>query len=51
MTETICIPKAEFELMKKEIKVLKESQIYKRLLEFENNLLKGKRFSRADLGF
>jgi len=50
-TETITIPKQEFRLMKEEIKTLRESSIYKRLLEFEQNISKGKKFHRADLGF
>jgi len=50
-TETVTIPKEQFETMKEEIKLLKESSIYKRLLEFEQNILKGRKLSRADLGF
>lgn len=49
-TETITIPKEQFETMKEEIKLLKESRIYKRLLEFEQNILKGRKLSRVDLG-
>ncbi len=51
MAETICIPKEEFNLMKEELKTLRESQIYRRLLEFEQNIVKGKKLTRADLGF
>lgn len=49
--ETIQIPKQEFELMKTEIAALRESKLYKRLLEFEENIASGKKFTRADLGF
>jgi|TARA_B100001971_G_C17999770_1_gene436675 hypothetical protein len=49
--ETVTIPKQEFELMKQQIETLKNSKIYKRLLEFEKNIAEGKRFTRKDLGF
>ena len=48
--ETVTIPKDEFEHMVREIEVLRESKLYKRLLEFENNISL-KRFTRKDLGF
>jgi len=48
--ETITIPKIRFEEMKREIKTLRNSRIYIRLLEFERNVLK-KRYTRKDLGF
>jgi hypothetical protein len=51
MTETICVPKEEFKIMKEELRTLRETQICKRLLEFEQNISKGKKFTRADLGF
>ena len=49
--ETITLPKDQFERMKREIEVLKNSRLYKRLLEFEENISKGKKFTRDDLGF
>ncbi len=51
MEEIVKIPKKEFEQMKIEIEILRNSEIYKRLLEFENNISKGKKFTRKDLGF
>lgn len=48
--ETITIPKIKFEQMQKEILLLKNSSVYKRLLDFEKNILQ-KKFSRKDLGF
>jgi PHD/YefM family antitoxin component YafN of YafNO toxin-antitoxin module len=49
--ETVTIPKQEFESMKRELESLRNSRLYQRLLEFENNIAKGKRFTRNDLGF
>ncbi len=49
--ETITIPKMEFEQLHKELETLRNSSLYKRLLEFEKNIVEGKRFTRADLGF
>ncbi len=49
--ETVTVPKEEFEQMKKEIELLKEGKLYKRLLEFEKNITEGKKFTREDLGF
>ena len=49
--ETITIPKMEFEQLHKELETLRNSSLYKRLLEFEKNISEGKRFTRADLGF
>jgi len=49
--ETITVPKEEFECMKREIELLRDASIYKRLLEFEGNIAKGKKFTRKDLGF
>ncbi|MBN2421350.1 hypothetical protein JXB27_03675 [Candidatus Woesearchaeota archaeon] len=50
MTETITIPKQEYEQMKTELKVLRHTKLYERLLQFEENILKAK-FTRSDLGF
>ncbi len=49
--DTVTIPKTEFEQMKTEIKTLRKSDIYLRLLEFELNIVRGKTFTRKDLGF
>jgi len=49
--ETVTIPKIELEKMEEEIKVLRNSRLYKRLLEFEQNISKGKKYTREDLGF
>lgn len=46
--ETVTIPREEFETMKKELKVLRNSNLYKRLLEAETNI-KGKKYTRKDL--
>ncbi len=50
-TETVVIPKKEFEQMQLEIKRLRNMSIYQRLLEFEQNILHGKKYTRKDLGF
>ena len=44
------MPKEEFEQLQREVVILRNSSLYKRLLEFEKNVGEGKRFSRADLG-
>jgi len=49
--ETITIAKEEFELMKRELKTLRDTHLYKRLLEFEKNITEGRKFTRKDLGF
>ncbi len=49
--ETITIEKTKFERMKEELAILRNSGLYKRLLEFEENISKGKKYTRADLGF
>jgi len=49
--DTITIPRNEFESMKRELESFHQSKIYKRLLEFEENILKGKKYTRKDLGF
>ena len=48
--ETITIPKQKFQQMKREIETLRDSRIYQRLLEFEQNIL-NKKYSRKYLGF
>ena len=49
--ETITLPRSELEQLHKELETLRNSGLYKRLLEFEKNISEGKRFTRADLGF
>jgi len=49
--ETITLPKVELEQLHRELETLRNSGLYKRLLEFEKNIVEGKRFTRADLGF
>ncbi len=48
--ETVTIPKENFELMQREIEILRHSKVYKRLLEFEKNI-SIKKFSRKYLDF
>lgn len=49
--EKIEIPKYKFRQMQRELKTLRKSNLYKRLLEFEANINQGKRYTRKDLGF
>ena len=51
MQEMIEVSKAEFERMKQELELLRDSRLYQRLLEFEENISKGKKFGRSELGF
>ena len=37
--------------MKKELRILRNSNLYRRLLEFEKNISQGKKYTREDLGF
>ena len=48
--ETVTILKEDFEQMQREIKTLRHSKVYERLLEFEKNIAK-KKYTRKDLGF
>ncbi|MBU1198904.1 MAG: hypothetical protein KKF46_05735 [Nanoarchaeota archaeon] len=48
---TVTIPRVDFEKMQQELNVLRNSKLYKRLLEFESNIAAGKKFTRTDLGF
>ncbi|MFH0701220.1 MAG: hypothetical protein V2A62_02165 [Candidatus Woesearchaeota archaeon] len=47
--DTVTIPRQEFEQMKQELKLLRNSHLYKRLLECLDNL-KAKEYTRKDLG-
>lgn len=49
--EMITIPKERFERMKIEIKMLRNTRLYQRLLEFEKRILEGKKYTREELGF
>ncbi|MBI4043763.1 MAG: hypothetical protein HY393_03080 [Candidatus Diapherotrites archaeon] len=49
--ETVTIPKEEYAELKNKVRLLKNMDVYKRLLEFENNIASGKKFYRKDLGF
>lgn len=51
MTETICIPKSEYIKLKREANMLRNTSLYKRLLEFEENIRTGKVYTRKHLGF
>ena len=44
--ETITIPKAELEQLHRELEILRNSSLYKRLLEFEKNIAEGKGFPK-----
>lgn len=46
--ETIVLPRDQFEQMKQEINFLRNTIVYKRLLEFEKNIQE-KRYFRKDL--
>ena len=48
--ETVTIPKMKFEAMEQEIATLKNTKLYKRLLEAEENIRKGKKYTRKDIG-
>ncbi|MCX6708880.1 MAG: hypothetical protein NTW67_04520 [Candidatus Woesearchaeota archaeon] len=48
--ETITIPKVEYQVMLAELETLRRTDLYKRLLQFMQNI-QGKKFTRADLGF
>ena len=49
--ERMIIAKTELEQLHRELETLRNSSLYKRLLEFEKNIADGKRFTRKDLGF
>ena len=51
MSELISISKEEYENLKEEVSMLRNTRLYKRLLEFEENLRNGNIFTRKDLGF
>ena len=47
--ETVTILRLEFEQMREELKTLRKSTLYQRLLEFERNILQGGKYTRKDL--
>lgn len=49
-SSTVTIQKEEHESMKSEIQTLRRTDLYKRLLQFKQNIKK-KMFTRDDLGF
>ncbi len=49
--EKVTISREEYERMKEALNVIRNIKIYKRLLEFENNIRKGEKYTREDLGF
>ncbi len=51
MAELITIPKGRYEQLIGEVELLRNTKLYRRLLEFEENIRKGKVFTRKDLGF
>ena len=51
IVETITVLKVELEQLQRELKTLRNSNLYKRLLEFEKNIAEGRKFTRNDLGF
>ena len=48
--ETVTIPKAKYESMKTEIETFRNTRLYKRILAFEKNRIKGKIYTREELG-
>ena len=51
MGEVVTIPREKYLGMRREIRALKNTKLYKRLLEFEENVRTGKIYTRKDLGF
>ena len=51
MAELITIPRYQYIKLVNENRMLKKTELYKRLLEFEQNIQAGKVFTRKDLGF
>ena len=48
--QTITLPKQKFLQMQLEIQTLRNSNLYQRLLQFQNNISQ-KKYTREDLGF
>jgi len=49
-TETVTLPRAKYDQMVVELETLRQSDLYKRLLQFTENIQKA-RFTRKDVGF
>ncbi|MEK6956072.1 MAG: hypothetical protein AABW52_05410 [Nanoarchaeota archaeon] len=48
--ETVTISKQEFEQMKTELETLRNSKLYRKLLKFQDDVVKGKKYTRKELG-
>jgi len=51
MGEMVSISKRKYVMLTRENKALRNTKLYRRLLEFEENIRKGTSYSRTDLGF
>ncbi len=51
MTETITIPKYQYLHLIQENELLRNTHLYRKLLEAERDIAAGKKFTRKDLGF
>ncbi len=51
MSEVVTISRTKYLEMKREIETLRETKLYRRLLEFEENIKKSRGCTRKDLGF
>lgn len=51
MTDSVTIPREEYLGLKREVETLRKTKLYKRLLDFEENIKTGKKYTRKDLGF
>ena len=49
--ETVTISKSKYEEMREALRIIKNLELYKRLLEFEKNIREGKVYYREDLDF
>ncbi|MFT4308960.1 MAG: hypothetical protein ACMXYL_00540 [Candidatus Woesearchaeota archaeon] len=49
--DNVTISREEYESMKKEIETLRNSKLYKRLVEFEENIRTQGKYTRNNLGF
>lgn len=51
MSAVITISREKYLGMRREIETLRKTKLYKRLLEFEENIKAGRIYTRKDLGF
>jgi len=49
--KTITISKEKYEEMSEALRILRNLSLYKRLLEFENNIKEGRIYTRGNLDF